>query len=164
MKVTWMAGILAAATGLALPARSEAGARIGIGIMVGDRGYDRYGYGDRGAYVNTFDVGYNRGYHDGLNRGRHDGEHNDRFDFWRERCYRNGDAGYRREFGPKYEYVNGYRRGYEEGYRRAYRQTRFDYRGDYHRGYGDDRYRDDGYRDRYRDDRYRDGYHDRDWQ
>jgi hypothetical protein len=144
MKVMWMAGILAAASGLALPASSEAGARVGIGITIGDRGYGGYGR----AYVDTYQLGYGRGYQDGLDRGRNDGRRGDRFDFWREKCYRNGDAGYRRDYGPKYEYVNAYRRGFEEGYRRAYGSRRRDYRD--HRDWRDrdDRYNDDRYRNR----------------
>jgi len=153
MKVMWMAGILAAASGLALPVASEAGARVGIGIAIGDRGYDGYGR----AYIDTLQVGYGRGYQDGIDRGRNDGRRGDRFDLWREKRYRNGDAGYRSDYGPRYEYVNGYRRGFEEGYRRAYGSVRHEYR---EGRYRDDRYDGDHDRDdRYRDDRYRN----RDW-
>lgn len=109
-----------------------------------DRGY----YGR--SFESTYRLGYDRGYHEGLHHGEKDGERNRRFDFRDDRRYRNGDSGYRRDYGPRHIYVDGFRDGYERGYRRAYRaHGRYGYDRD---GYGyDDRYdRDRHDRDRHR--------------
>jgi len=150
MKVTWMAGLLAAAGGLALPAPSEAGTQIGIGITVGSDHHRDHRRGRR-DYVDTFRMGYGRGYEDGIESGRRDVRRHDRFDFRHDKRYRKGDHGYKRQFGPRQEYCDGYRSGFEEGYRRAFAVVRHRHhgRGDWcyedhggrHRGgrYGDDR-------------------------
>ncbi|MCL4822413.1 MAG: hypothetical protein KJ067_25070 [Vicinamibacteria bacterium] len=106
--------------GLALAQPADAGVSVGIGISVGDRGHwDRRGYGyDAGREAWRF--GYDRGYREGLEEGSQDGRRNQRFDFWRERDYRNADKGYRRHYGPKPIYERGFREGFEAGYRRGY--------------------------------------------
>lgn len=145
MKVTWMAGLLAAAGGLALPAPSEAGTRIGIGIAIGDDDHHDYRdnrYGRRG-HADTFRIGYDRGYEDGIDAGRKDGRRHDRYGFRRDKRYRKADHGYKRHFGPRHEYSAGYRRGYAEGYRRAFTVVRHR-----HHDRGDWCYEDHG--DRYR--------------
>jgi hypothetical protein len=147
------ASVLTGAMLLAVPGESHAAARLGIGIFIGhDSRYDRgYGYGER----DTYRLGYGRGYQDGFNHGRTDSHHEESYNFWHDKRYRCGDAGYQRHYGPKGVYVNGYREGYEQGYRRAYASSR---RHDHHgNGYGYDR--DRRYDDRNRtydedDDRY----------
>jgi hypothetical protein len=135
MRATWMAaGVLALAATAVAPTAAQAEVRVGIGINVGnDHGYRRG--------RETFQIGYDRGLEDGMHRGRREARRSD-FDFRDDRDYRRGDAGYRGHYGPKHEYVSGYRRGYEQGYRRAFASTR--HGRDYDRN---DRYDRDGRRD-----------------
>lgn len=127
-----LASVLAAAGMLALPAESQAGVRVAIGVQVGSPYYYR-SYRDTDAYR----LGYDRGYQEGYNHGARDGHRDRDYNFWHDKRYRNADAGYKGWMGPRFEYQNGFRAGYEAGYRRSY--ARFD----------DDRYR------RYRDDDWR---------
>jgi len=142
MKALAATGLIAASM-LAIPATSEAGINIGIRVDRGSRYYD------------TGRIAYDRGYEDGYHEGEKDGRHGDRYGFWDEGRYRDGDHGYNRRYGPRREYTNAYRRGFEAGYRRAYasysRYNRYDSRDRYGND-GRDRYPDDG-RDPY-DDRY----------
>ena len=140
------AGVLASAMLLAAPGESQA-ASLGIGVFIGHD--SRYDNDYRYRTADTFRVGFNRGYEDGIDRGRNDGRHNDRFDYRREGKYRDGDSGYRRHYGPKHEYVRGYREGFEQGYRRAYAASRRDGRHDRYDRYDNDRYRRGEYDDRY---------------
>src|SRR5262249_44773970 len=110
MKVTWLgAGALAAAL-LSVPSPSQAGVRLGVGILVG---HSTGGW----RYADTYQVGYDRGFQDGLNHGLVDAKRGQSFNFWHDEAYRCGDAGYYRGLGPRGEYVSGYRGGYEVGYR-----------------------------------------------
>ena len=152
MRVRWIAaGAFAAAALTAMPAQA------GIFDFIfgsGNEGrYGSYAYGYQGRQY-TRSRGFDRGYRDGLKHGRKDGDKGRSFNVRRDDDFRDADNGYRREYGPRYEYSRGYRDGYEEGYRRGYVE--------YGRGYGyyGGGYRDDGYgRGRYDD---RDGYYDRD--
>lgn len=93
--------------------------------------YEHRGYG-RGGY-DTFRIGRDYGYGEGLREGRRDGERRHEYRFSNNRRFRNGDAGYRRSFGSRYEYVRGFRSGYERGYRAGYESSIRYARG---RGYG----------------------------
>jgi len=148
MKVSGLAAsVLTGALLLAVPGESHAASRFSVGIFLSP-GYD---HSDR--YVaDTFRIGYERGVQEGYDRGRDDGRHHDRFDFWREKRYRCGDSGYHRSYGPKDDYVRGYREGFERGYRRAYARFagyyndgHYQYRGDYDNRYDDHRYDNDRY-------------------
>ncbi len=143
------AGVLATAALVGAPRESQAGVRVGIVIGSDYDGYRHGGYGHRYGY-DAFRIGVSRGYEDGYRHGAKDSRHHEDYNFWHDKRYRCGDAGYKRHYGPKGEYVSGYRRGYEQGYRRAYSARHGYGRGGY--GYGDGRY-DDRYRDR---DRYND--------
>jgi hypothetical protein len=151
MSVRWIAaGAVAAAALTAVPA--DAGI-IDV-IFGGGSRYRDYGYQSR-QYTRS--RGFDRGYRDGVKHGRKDGDKGRSFNVRRDGDYRDADNGYRRDYGPRYEYARGYRDGYEEGYRRGYAE--------YSRGYyGRGRYRDDGYYDRGRYDRYdhRDRIYERD--
>jgi hypothetical protein len=117
---------LAASVALSGTAPVQA-AQVHVGIHIGN---------DRPAYrYNTGRIGYDDGYRDGLREGARDDRRDDRYNYRDERLYRQGDAGYRREYGQRYEYVSSYRRGFEEGYRQAYsnRWDRRDHRRDYRR-------------------------------
>jgi hypothetical protein len=124
-----------------------AAASAGTAAADDDRGrYEPRGYG-RGGY-DTFRIGLDYGYGEGLREGRRDGERRHEYRFSNDRRFRNGDAGYRRSFGPRYEYVRGYRSGYERGYRAGYESSiRYAYG-----GYGNGRqYYKTGRYGRYRD-------------
>lgn len=123
----------------AMLAAFTASAAADDGYYRGRSGSRGYGYGRE-----TFRIGLDKGYSEGLREGRRDGERHRGYRFSDDRRFRRGDAGYRRSFGPRYEYVQGYRSGYERGYRAGYEASR---RYAYRRGYGGDRYyKDDGYR------------------
>ena len=140
MKRLWIAGLLVAGAALALPAQSRADWRVAVGVSA-----DRGGYRDGGP---AFRHGYDRGWREGSEEGHNDGrKHRDRR-YWREGEYRDGDKGYKRWMGPRWDYAAGFRRGYEAGYRRAYEAFRpgwRDRRGD------DDRWYDERGRRRYDD-------------
>lgn len=109
---------LAAALGIGSTVPADA-AQVRLGIHIGN---DRPGY-----RYNVTRIGYDNGYRDGLREGNRDDRRDDRYSYRDERLYRQGDAGYRYEYGPRFEYVSSYRRGFEEGYRRGYTDRR-DYR------------------------------------
>ena len=112
---------LAATLGIGSTVPADA-AQVRLGIQIG---HDRTGY-----RYNVTRIGYDNGYQDGLREGKRDVYRDERYSFRDERLYREGDAGYRFEYGPRYEYVSSYRRGFEEGYRRGYtdRRSHFDRR------------------------------------
>jgi hypothetical protein len=118
MKMNWIGALALAAVSLA-PVASFA-----------DR-YDDYYRDGRRHDNNAFQRGVDRGQEEGRKDGWNDGRQRERFNIFGQRDYHNGDAGYKRWYGPRSEYVEGFRRGYEESYRQAYRSaaTR------YHRGW-----------------------------
>jgi len=134
---------------LAMTAPAWAGVNIGIRLDGGSR------------YYEAGRVAYDRGFEDGYHEGQKDGRHGDRFGFWDEGRYRDGDHGYNRRYGSRYEYTSVYRRGFEQGYRRAFSVFNTYNRSRY---YGDDRYRapSDGYYDDRDRGRYDDSYYYRD--
>jgi hypothetical protein len=111
MSFTWAGKIALAALTLA-PAASFADRW--------DNNYPREGYRD-----NAFSAGFERGQRDGQHEGWNDGSHGRRMEFWRESDYRDADNGYRRSYGSRAAYAQGYRRGYQEAYRQSY-QTALD--------------------------------------
>lgn len=111
--------IVAVAATVALTSTASAQAGVRVGVVVAS---DRSDYYDRDAYRVRYNVerlAFDNGYRDGLREGEKDDRHDDRFDYRDEGRYRSGDSGYRREYGPRYEYVSAYRRGFAEGYRRG---------------------------------------------
>ena len=64
------------------------------------------------------------GFTEGLNRGVRAGEEDARrgqsYNFTDESDFRNADAGYRSQYGPRDRYRDEFRRGYESGYRSGY--------------------------------------------
>lgn len=112
--------ITAVAATVALLSTASAQAGVRVGVVVAS---DRYDYYDRDGYRGRYDferIAFDNGYRDGLREGEKDDRHNDRFDYRDEGRFRSGDSGYRREYGPRYEYVSIYRRGFAQGYRRGY--------------------------------------------
>jgi hypothetical protein len=137
----WAAVAVAAAGAASVPAEAKADTRFGIGIVVGSD----HGYGYRDSYR----YGYDRGAQEGAEHGFKDGRRGKTFSFWEHGEYRDGDHGYHRWMGPRWDYRAGYRRGYEASYRRSYaaagpaypdRENRYHYRERYENGrYGRDR-------------------------
>lgn len=136
-------GVLALVVLATSPAAAKADSLFGIGIVVGG-GHGRYDARD------AYHHGFERGRADGAEHGYKDGRKCRDFNFWHHSEYRDGDRGYRRWMGPRWDYVAGYRRGYESGYRRAYASARPGWHDRNARYWRDDRYRDG---DRYRGDR-----------
>lgn len=118
--------ITLALTSIAATTPADAGVRIGVQF-----GNDRGGYNERGRY-GASRIAFDNGYRDGLREGEKDDRSDDRYNYRDERRYREADAGYRRDYGSRFEYAASYRRGFEEGYRRGYSNRRDDGRG---RGY-----------------------------
>ena len=113
---------IAASVALTSTVPAQAGVRVGVVVST-----DRSPYYDRDAYrvrYNVQRVAFDNGYRDGLREGEKDDRRDDRFDYRDEGRYRSGDAGYRREYGPRYEYISAYRRGFADGYRRGYANVR----------------------------------------
>ncbi|MGE0394093.1 MAG: hypothetical protein AB7I25_12840 [Vicinamibacterales bacterium] len=85
----------------------------------------RSGWAPRGAAA---DPAYARGQADGYRRGFDDGHDRHRYDATREGAYRDGDAGYFKDYGSKdayrRNYRDGFRQGYEDGYRDGTRAPR----------------------------------------
>jgi flagellar biosynthesis/type III secretory pathway protein FliH len=67
--------------------------------------------------LSAYDEGYRVGLRDGQWAGYRDLGKPVRHDFWRDGRYRQGTEGYRREYGSRFDYTEGYRSGYERGYR-----------------------------------------------
>jgi hypothetical protein len=144
MKRTGLAaGVLMAAAALAFPALSQAQV---LGDIFGSEDarasrHERYGYED------AYRIGYDKGFEDGLKRGSKDRTKGDEHDLIHDPRYRKGDAGYKKSYGPRQDYITGYRDGYEQAYRRGYRtgdETRGRYPADRDDPYGygrDDRWR-----------------------
>lgn len=86
-----------------------------------DDGYRGYGgYGGRGGGYGM-EQGYRRGFDEGVDKAFEDLRKGRRHDVLRHRRYRDGDNGYRREYGPRDLYKNAYREGFRAGYERAFR-------------------------------------------
>ncbi len=82
------------------------------------------GAGSRGNGVTRStvpDPAFARGQADGYRRGFDDGNDRDRYDPTREGAYRDGDAGYFREYGSKDAYRRNYRDGFRQGYEGGFR-------------------------------------------
>ena len=63
-----------------------------------------------------------RGYSDGYDEGLDDGRDRDRYDPARHGDYREGDEGYKREYGARDTYKSNYRAGFRQGYEDGYRE------------------------------------------
>lgn len=67
---------------------------------------------------------YRAGYERGIRRGEDDSRGNQRYDYASKSDYRNGDAGYRRDYGDRERYRLEFRVGFEAGYRNGFEQFR----------------------------------------
>ena len=88
------------------------------------RGYGS-GYGTGNGYD---DYARSTGYRDGYDQGFDASRDRDRFDPRRERWYREGDRGYKRDaYMTRNRYKDVYRRGFLEGYQAGYRDAQRGY-------------------------------------
>jgi hypothetical protein len=87
---------------------------------------DGRSHGDGEAYGYGYDnYARSTGYRDGYEKGFDASRERDRFDPRRERWYREGDRGYRREaYMSRDQYKNLYRRAFADGYEAGYRDAR----------------------------------------
>ena len=138
-------GLLVAASTLAVPERATAGVQVNVGVVLGRQGYGGDGYRSRDAGR----YGYERGSREGARQGYEDARKGRRFDFVRDRDFRDSDDGYKHWMGSRRAYESAFRRGFADAYRRGFEQGRRDRRGrdDRRRDYDDDR----DYRGRDRD-------------
>jgi hypothetical protein len=68
----------------------------------------------------TFDPAYNEGYERGYRAGADDLRRRDRYDFTDEGDYRNGERGYRSQYGSRDRYRSAFRQAFQDGYRAGY--------------------------------------------
>ena len=84
-----------------------------------------YGYpAQRGGYGRDIERrAYDIGYRDGIREGERDGRSGRQFSFNRHDEWRDGDDGYRREYGNRDLYRRSFRNGFESGYSEAYNRN-----------------------------------------
>jgi hypothetical protein len=98
-------------------------------------------YGNAGGYsAYGNDSAYNNGYRRGFDLGRDDARYR-RYDYDRHDEYRDADWGYDRGYGDRGGYRDAFRQGFIAGY-----DDGFYGRGQRSYGYGNEAYRNDGYR------------------
>src|SRR5689334_8510605 len=83
---------------------------------------------------------YSEGYERGTRAGSDDGQRNREFNYQNKSDYRNGDSGYRREYGDRDRWRVDFRLGFELGYREGYSRYRPNYGGYGNSGYGNGGY------------------------
>jgi hypothetical protein len=114
MKMTGlMAGALMAAAALAFPAPSQA--QVPDDVFGGRD--SRASRDDRDGYADAYRIGHDKGYQDGLERGVKGRSRGGDGDLIHDARYRKGDAGYKKSYGPRPDYIAGYRDGYEQAVR-----------------------------------------------
>ncbi len=143
MRLTHSVGLLAMAAMLAVPATTASA-----------------GQDPRRAQVAT-PSGYDEGYRQGMRVGEDHGRRGLSFNFGVSVEYRNGDYGWRPEYGSHDRYRTDFRVGFERGYRESYDR----YHGTRNGAWSNDRVRgsdlaatngfDDGYREGLNDGRHR---------
>lgn len=114
MKMTGLAaGTLLAAAAFVFPAPSQAQVQDDV---FGGRD-SRASRDDRYAHEDAYRIGHDKGHQDGLERGVKGRSAGGGQDLARDPRYRKGDAGYKKAYGPRQEYIAGYRDGYEQAVR-----------------------------------------------
>ena len=81
----------------------------------------------RGGY-GYYSPAYDRGFSEGFDKGRDDGRDGRQFEVERHKWYREGDRGYKREYGSRDGYKVEYRDAFRQGYERGYSEARGGYR------------------------------------
>src|SRR5215475_12471891 len=80
-----------------------------------------YGYG---RYGNVDRIAYDNGFREGVRAGEHDARDRRRYEPTRNGDWKDGDNGYRRDYGDRGFYRRNFRSGFEAGYAQGFR--RFD--------------------------------------
>jgi flagellar biosynthesis/type III secretory pathway protein FliH len=126
-----------------------AAALIAAIVTVSASADNRYRISEREAR----EIGYRKGYQYGVREGRYDRRMRNKFDYKRNRAYKDGKYGYRDEYRHDGNYRDGFRQGFANGYREGYSRNGGWYR------WEDDRWdrRDDDWRRRNDDDWDRNG-------
>ncbi|MBI4851624.1 MAG: hypothetical protein HY819_07505 [Acidobacteria bacterium] len=93
---------------------------------------NRY-YENNSRYGNSYSyysAAWENGYRLGYGAGSNDYSYRNSYDVDRNKAYRDGDSGYRGEYGSKDQYKREFRSAYESGYRDGYqgRRSQVDYR------------------------------------
>ena len=101
--------LVPAVSAFALALAAPASAQFG-------RPSDRYGYYGAGP-------AYDNGFREGIKEGEKDARSRDAFEFRDEGDWRDGDRGYRREYGSRNTYQRVFRDGFEAGYADGYRRN-----------------------------------------
>src|SRR5687768_2523218 len=103
MKMTgFAAGTLLAAAAFAFPAPSQA--QVRVGDVRGDR--DSRIHRDSGyGFDQTYRIGYEKGFEDGQKRGGRDRSNGDDYNLIHDSKYRKGDAGYKKSYGARQDYI-----------------------------------------------------------
>ena len=102
----------------------ETGYRDAFDRVRGTSGNRRVNRGQYGGWRGVYDEpAYARGYAEGFDKGRDDYDDRDRYDPVGHREYRDGDRGYKDDYGSKELYKQNYREGFREGYEDGYRGT-----------------------------------------
>ena len=118
MKMTgFAAATLLAGAAFAFPAPSQAQV---LGDIFGSHDA-RASRDDARGYRDTYRTCYDRGFEDGSKRSEKDRSKGGEYDLIHDSKYRKGDAGYKKSYGPRQDYIAGYRDGYEQAYRRGTR-------------------------------------------
>jgi flagellar biosynthesis/type III secretory pathway protein FliH len=81
-----------------------------------------YSADERSSYYDARRAAYDNGYREGLKEGEKDARRGDRFEFRDEGAFRDGDKGYRRQFGDRERYRQTFRSGFAAGYSDAYQR------------------------------------------
>ncbi len=93
----------------------------------------QFGRPNRDGYYGAGRVGYENGYREGVKEGEKDARSRDAFEFRDEGDWRDGDVGYRGQYGSRDVYRRVFRDGFEAGYADGYRRYAPNY------GYGQGR-------------------------
>jgi hypothetical protein len=112
-----VAGLTFAFAALAAPAHAQLNRAVATSLA--------YAADDqRAPYYDVRRSAYDNGYREGLKEGEKDGRRGDRSEFRDEGTFRDGDKGYRRQYGDRERYRQIFRTGYAEGYQAAYQRWR----------------------------------------
>jgi flagellar biosynthesis/type III secretory pathway protein FliH len=82
----------------------------------------RYADDQRAPYYDARRVAYDEGFREGVKEGEKDARRGERFYYQDEKEFRNGDRGYRRNYGDRELYRQSFRSGYAAGYDDGYRR------------------------------------------
>jgi hypothetical protein len=96
-----------------------------LGVWIATPGCAARVTSGRGEYrQNVQRRAFDEGHRKGVDRGRDDARHGRQRSYERDKEYRDGDAGYRRDDGDRDAYRDVFRQGFRTGYAEAFDQRR----------------------------------------